>query len=127
MKLWHAILSGLGGAVALIAFGCGAWVTALGPAPMGEGLDYSHVVLDREGHLLRAYATKEGRWRLPETPAVVDPLFFTMLFAYEDKRFNAHPGVDLLAMGRAAFQLVTEHLFVSGGCFLSLLVAWLLV
>src|SRR6185312_9430282 len=108
MKLWHAILSAFGGSVALIAVGCGSWVYALGPAPMGEGHDYSHVVLDRNGHLLRAYATKEGRWRLPETPDEVDPLFLKMLFAYEDKRFYAHHGVDPMAMARAAFQLVTE-------------------
>src|SRR6185312_8036222 len=126
MKLWHAILSAFGGSVALIAVGCGSWVYALGPAPMGEGLDYSHVVLDRNGHLLRAYATKEGRWRLPETPDEVDPLFLKMLFAYEDKRFYAHHGVDPLAMVRAAFQLVTEGHIVSGGSTLTMQVARLL-
>ena len=87
MKFLHAILSAIGGAVALIAIGCGAWIYALGPAPMGEGLDYSHIVLDRNGHLLRAYATKEGLWRLPESADEVDPVFLKMLFAYEDKRF----------------------------------------
>jgi penicillin-binding protein 1C len=126
MKLWHAILSALGGAVALIAVACGAWVYSLGPAPMGEGLDYSHIVLDRNGHLLRAYATKEGRWRLPETPDEVDPLFLKMLFAYEDKRFYEHHGVDPFAMGRASFQLVTEGHIVSGGSTLTMQVARLL-
>jgi len=126
MKLWHAILSAFGGSVALIAVGCGSWVYALGPAPMGEGHDYSHVVLDRNGHLLRAYATKEGRWRLPETPDEVDPLFLKMLFAYEDKRFYAHHGVDPMAMARAAFQLVTEGHIVSGGSTLTMQVARLL-
>jgi len=122
----HVALAAIGGAVALIAVGCGSWVYALGPAPMGEDLDYSHVVLDRNGHLLRAYATKEGRWRLPETPEAVDPLFLKMLFAYEDRRFYEHHGVDLLAMTRAAFQLVTEGHIVSGGSTLTMQVARLL-
>jgi len=126
MKSWHAILSAIGSAVALVAVGCGTWVYALGPAPLGQDLDYSHVVLDRQGHLLRAYATKEGRWRLPAAPDEVDPLFLKMLFAYEDKRFYQHHGVDLLAMARAAFQLVTERHIVSGGSTLTMQVARLL-
>jgi len=126
MKFLHAILSAIGGAVALIAIGCGAWIYALGPAPMGEGLDYSHIVLDRNGHLLRAYATKEGLWRLPESADEVDPVFLKMLFAYEDKRFYEHHGVDPFAMARAAFQLVTEGHIVSGGSTLTMQVARLL-
>jgi penicillin-binding protein 1C len=122
----HLALAALGGAVALAAVGCGSWVYALGPVPLGDDLDYSHVVLDRHGHLLRAYATKEGRWRLPATPDDVDPLFLRMLFAYEDKRFHEHHGVDPLAMARAAFQLITEQHIVSGGSTLTMQVARLL-
>ena len=55
----------------------------------GSELDTSHVVLDRDGRLLRAYATPEGRWRLPATVEDVDPRFLKLLFAYEDKRFYA--------------------------------------
>ena len=51
----------------MAALAGGAWVYSLGPAPLGKDLDYSHVVLDRDGRLLRAYATSEGRWRLPAT------------------------------------------------------------
>ena len=34
MKRWHVILSSLGGAVALIAIACGAWVTVTFSAPV---------------------------------------------------------------------------------------------
>ena len=47
------------------------------------------VVLDRDGKLLRAYATPDGRWRLPATVEDVDPRFLKLLFAYEDRRFYA--------------------------------------
>jgi len=102
------------------------WVASLGAAPDGRGLALSTSVLDRNGRLLRAYATSDGRWRLPATFADVDPRFFDVLFAYEDKRFRAHRGVDPLALGRAAFQLVTSGHIRSGGSTLTMQVARLL-
>jgi len=71
--------------------GAAAWkIAGLGPAPLGKDIAFSTRVVDREGRLLRAYATPEGRWRLPARVADVDPRFFAMLFAYEDKRFLDH-------------------------------------
>ncbi len=102
------------------------WIAALGPAPVGNGLEFSTRVVDREGRLLRAYATGEGRWRLPARIADVDPRFFDMLFAYEDKRFHAHHGVDPLAFLRAAFQLARSGRILSGGSTLTMQVARLL-
>jgi penicillin-binding protein 1C len=102
------------------------WVVSLGPPPLGQNLEFSRVVLDRNGHLLRAYATRDGRWRLPAKVADVDPRFFDVLFAYEDKRFRQHHGVDPLALLRAAFQLVTSGHIRSGGSTLTMQVARLL-
>ena len=65
-------------------------------------------VLDRNGQLLRAYLTDEGRWRLPATRDDVDPRFLDALLAYEDKQFFSHHGVDPLAMMRAAYQLASQ-------------------
>ncbi len=116
----------VGSAFVLTAAVTAGWVYRLGPAPLGRHLELSHVVLDRNGRLLRAYATKEGRWRLPATVADVDPRFLKLLFSYEDKRFYEHHGVDPLAMGRAAFQLVTQGHIVSGASTLTMQVARLL-
>jgi penicillin-binding protein 1C len=104
----------------------GWWIVALGPPPCGENLQFSRLVLDRDGRLLRAYATREGRWRLPATLADVDPRFFSVLFAYEDKRFRSHYGVDPLALLRAAFQLIGSGHIRSGGSTLTMQVARLL-
>jgi penicillin-binding protein 1C len=111
-------LSGLAGAA--------WWIASLGPPPLGRNIEFSKVVLDRDGHLLRAYATRNGRWRLPATVADVDPRFFDVLLAYEDKRFREHYGVDPLAMMRAAFQLVASGHIRSGGSTLTMQVARLL-
>ena len=111
-------------AVMLVAAGTGVFL--LGPAPLGKDIEYSHVVLDRDGRLLRAYATKGGRWRLPATRKDVDPRFFKLLFAYEDKRFYEHSGVDPLSLGRAAIQFTENGRVVSGASTITMQVARLL-
>ena len=120
-------------ALLIVCFGClsvlaaGAWwIATLGPPPLGKDVAFSNRVVGRDGRLLRAYATPEGRWRLPASVADVDPRFFAMLFAYEDKRFRAHRGVDPLALVRATLQLVSSGRIQSGGSTLTMQVARLL-
>jgi penicillin-binding protein 1C len=126
MKRWQFTLASLAGAAVLAALAGSAWVYSLGRPPLGQDMETSHVVLDRQGKLLRAYATTEGRWRLPARVEDVDPRFLKLLFAYEDRRFYEHDGVDLLALGRAAFQLVEQRRIVSGASTLTMQVARLL-
>jgi penicillin-binding protein 1C len=126
MNRRHIIFAGICGGVATAALACVAWIYTLGPAPLGKNLEYSHVVLDREGRLLRAYATSEGRWRLPATEKDVDPRFLKLLYAYEDKRFRTHIGVDPLSLGRATYQFATSGHIISGGSTISMQVARLL-
>jgi len=102
------------------------WVHSLGPVPLGETIEFSTSVVDREGRLLRPYAASDGRWRLPATVKDVDPRYLDMLIAYEDKRFRAHHGVDPMAVGRAALQLVSHGRIVSGGSTITMQVARLL-
>ena len=126
MKYWRYILAAAGGAVFALLIAGAAWIYSMGPAPLGRHLAYSHLVLDRKGKLLRAYATPEGRWRLPATIKDVDPLYLKMLFAYEDKRFYEHDGVDPEAMLRAFWQLITTGHIISGGSTITMQVARLL-
>jgi penicillin-binding protein 1C len=84
-------------------------------------------VIDRNGKLLRAYAMADGRWRLPvDAKTGVDPTYLRLLLAYEDKRFYAHGGVDLLALSRAALQLVSRGHIVSGGSTITMQLARLM-
>jgi penicillin-binding protein 1C len=82
--------------------------------------------VDRNGKLLRAFAMADGRWRLPAQVKDVDPGYLNLLLNYEDRRFRSHIGVDPLAMGRAAFQLVTRGHIVSGGSTITMQVARLM-
>jgi penicillin-binding protein 1C len=104
-----------------------AWVVSLGPLPLAQARQVSTTVVDRNGKLLRAYAMADGRWRLPvDAKTSVDPAYLKLLLTYEDRRFRSHAGVDPLALGRAAFQLVTRGHIVSGGSTITMQLARLM-
>ena len=121
---------------ALLVFGCAVtvsmlaaaawWVASLGAAPLGRELQFSTVVLDRNDQLLRPYTAADGRWRLPASRESVDPRFLDLLFAYEDKRFLSHHGVDPVALARALFQMLAHGHAVSGASTITMQVARLL-
>jgi penicillin-binding protein 1C len=102
------------------------FLAALGPLDLAVAEQRSTVVLDREGRLLRPFATSDGRWRLPISTADVDPRYVALLKAYEDRRFDRHAGIDPLALVRAGAQLLTQGKVVSGGSTLTMQVARLL-
>src|SRR5260221_4020385 len=69
----------------------------------------------------------DGRWRLPvDAKTAVDPGYLKLLLAYEDRRFREHGGIDPLALGRAALQLVTSGHIVSGGSTITMQLARLM-
>jgi penicillin-binding protein 1C len=113
-------------ATAMVLSGGAWWIASLGPPPLGEGLAFSTLVVDRDGRLLRPYTTLDGRWRLPAGREQVDPRFLQLLLAYEDKRFGAHRGVDPLALGRAFTQLLGHRRIISGASTITMQVARLL-
>jgi penicillin-binding protein 1C len=103
------------------------WVVSLGPLPLAQAREISTTIVDRNGKLLRAYAMADGRWRLPVNAGTgVDPGYLKLLLAYEDRRFYSHGGVDPLALGRAAFQLVSRGHIVSGGSTITMQLARLM-
>jgi penicillin-binding protein 1C len=103
------------------------WVISLGPLPLAQAREISTTIVDRNGKLLRAYAMADGRWRLPVNAGTgVDPGYLKLLLAYEDRRFYSHGGVDPLALGRAAFQLVNRGHIVSGGSTITMQLARLM-
>ena len=102
------------------------YARSLPPLDLSAAADRSTVVLDREGKLLRPFLTSDGRWKLPVTSEDVDPRYLAMLKAFEDKRFDDHPGIDPLGMLRAAGQMLTNGRVVSGGSTLTMQVARLL-
>jgi penicillin-binding protein 1C len=76
----------------------------------------------RDGTLLSARIATDGQWRFPARPGV-PPKFRRALIVFEDKRFDRHPGVDLLAIARAARLNLQKGHVVSGGSTLSMQLA----
>jgi penicillin-binding protein 1C len=89
------------------------------PEAARPGAGVTHVrVTDRGGGLLRE-VHPDGRAR-PVTLDVIHPAVLHALLATEDRRFWRHPGVDPLALARAASQNVREGRVVSGGSTLTM-------
>src|SRR5215472_2612047 len=111
--------SGVGLALAILYF-------ILPPPLLDRGRNLSVLVLAVDGSILRGFSTTDGKWRLPVEPDQVDPLYRRMLIAAEDGRFALHPGVDPIAVLRAAAQFAVSGHIISGASTLTMQVARLL-
>lgn len=100
------------------------WVDATVLPPLTP--EVSAEVVARDGRLLRAYTVGDGRWRLRVDEHGVDARYIAMLLAYEDGRFYQHPGVDVVALARSAYQSLLAGHVVAGGSTITMQVARLL-
>jgi penicillin-binding protein 1C len=115
--------------LALAAAGLAAGLLTLDrlfPPDLARYQERSTEIVDANGRLLRAFTTPDGKWRLKTTADDVDPIYLALLKAYEDRRFDAHWGVDPLAAARAAGQWIGRGRIVSGASTLSMQAARLL-
>lgn len=103
-----------------------AVVDRLNPIGRTRADDRSVIVTAKDGTLLRAFVSNDGKWRLPVKPDQVDERYLRMALAWEDQRFRDHPGVDPFAMLRAAYQMAAEAKVVSGGSTITMQVARLM-
>ncbi len=88
--------------------------TPMPPALRPGAAPGSTRVLDRQGRLLRHARAGDGTWMLRASLDDLGPLVPAAVLAAEDRRFFFHPGVDPLAIARAAGQLVLHRRVVSG-------------
>ncbi|WP_442800242.1 peptidoglycan glycosyltransferase PbpC [Pseudomonas sp. DSV-1] len=95
------------------------------PLPLPRD-DLARVVLAEDGTPLWRFADANGVWRYPVQTGEVSPLYLDALLTYEDRWFFHHPGINPLALGRAAWQNLTGGRVLSGGSTLSMQVARLL-
>lgn len=96
------------------------------PPPLARAAVVSPVVEDRNGVWLRGFTTPEGRWRLAADLDRIDPRFITALVAVEDERFWLHPGVDPIALSRAALSFARSGEITSGGSTITMQLARLI-
>lgn len=96
------------------------------PPPLERAYVVSPVVVDKDGAWLRAFTTREGKWRLAARLNEIDPEFQRRLIAVEDKRFWFHPGVDPLALSRATLTWARSGRITSGGSTITMQLARLI-
>ncbi|WP_100158407.1 peptidoglycan glycosyltransferase PbpC [Proteus columbae] len=84
------------------------------------------IVTAQDGTPLWRFADKEGVWRYHVELSDVSPEYLEALIAYEDRWFYQHPGVNPMAILRAAWQNLSSGRIVSGGSTLSMQVARLI-
>ena len=93
------------------------------PDPQQSGEGFTQVVIDRHQQVLRAFPDDRGVWRYPVAPDDVSPDYLNALFSYEDRWFYYHPGVNPIALIRAAIQNFRCDCIVSGGSTITMQVA----
>ena len=84
---------------------------------------YSIVVTDNKNQVIHAYLTPDDKWRMKTEAAEISPLLKKTLVEKEDKYFYYHPGVNLLAAGRAFFNNVISNRRTSGASTITMQVA----
>lgn len=112
-----SLVAGLG--IIWLIFILADWLNPLPPI-QAQG---AQVVLAQDGQPLWRFADAQGVWRYPVKLEDVSPLYIQALLAYEDRWFYQHPGVNPLALARAAWLNQKHGRIVSGGSTLTMQVA----
>ena len=95
-----------------------AWLCCL-PRELFRDVSYSTVVESAEGELLGARIAADEQWRFPPADTVPER-YATALVQFEDRAFWWHPGVNPVALVRAAVDNVRAGHVVSGGSTLTM-------
>lgn len=85
--------------------------------------DYSVVVLDKDGQILRIFLNKKDTWRLPPAEDKIPKKLEQAVLQFEDRYFYYHPGVNIFALSRALWQNLNSREIVSGASTISMQVA----
>jgi len=128
----HAFLNIIGRMITLVLGTC---VIILGPliflnrvSPLPDVYPNgpSTVVISSDGQILRSFGDKQGVHRYLTDPDKVDAFYLQMLLHYEDRWFYYHPGINPIALLRAALQWLYHGEIISGGSTLTMQVARLI-
>lgn len=103
----------------LLAAGCLAGLALLVaarfyPLPDRLHLKNSTVVTYRDGRAAHVFLAPDDKWRLDPELERIDNAYLRALIALEDERFWYHPGVDPIAVVRAALSNLRHGRIVSG-------------
>jgi penicillin-binding protein 1C len=78
---------------------------ALPKPPLLEGIDFSTRVRDRNGNVLRVTLTADQKYRIWTPLKEISPALIDATVRFEDKYYGNHPGINPVALFRAAWNL----------------------
>ncbi|MCE9666611.1 penicillin-binding protein 1C [Myxococcus stipitatus] len=117
-RIVKGLVAAAGGLVALAVVGVvAAWSL---PLPARLHAPPSVVMEYRDGTPAHVFLAPDERWRIATSAERIDPAYLRALLALEDKRFFTHPGVDPLAVARAAALNLARGRRVSGASTLTM-------
>jgi len=85
--------------------------------------DYSTLVLDSRGRLLRVTLANDQQFRFPPDEGPLPEKYVAALVTNEDRRFFSHPGVDPLALANAVCANIEAGRRIRGGSTITMQVA----
>lgn len=91
--------------------------------PLRIETDYSVIITDSKGEVVNAFLTKDDKWRMKTELEEISPLLRKTIIAKEDRYFYSHPGVNVFAIGRAAFNNILKMRRTSGASTITMQVA----
>lgn len=91
--------------------------------PVPDQVEYSTIIKDDKGQLLNAFLTKDDKWRMKTELDEISPLLRKTIIAKEDRYFYHHPGINVLAVGRAALMNIIRMKRTSGASTITMQVA----
>ncbi|MCU0448466.1 MAG: penicillin-binding protein 1C [Bernardetiaceae bacterium] len=95
-------------------------------APLPHPAGYSRVVTARDGTVLHAFLSPDDKWRMKTELTEITPELRAAFLHKEDQFFYYHPGVNPLALARAALNNVLAGRKTSGASTITMQVARLL-
>jgi penicillin-binding protein 1C len=100
----------------------GSWLCLPKP-PLLDGVPFSQCVHDRNGKLLRITLSADQKFRIKTPLREISPELIRATLQYEDRHYAQHPGVNPIALGRCAFELIRSHRAIAGGSTITMQVA----
>ena len=95
-------------------------------APVQTNVAFAPIVEARDGTVLHAYMARDQQWRIKARLDEITPELKKAIVFKEDKHFYHHPGINLLAIGRALINNLFHLKRTSGASTITMQVARLL-
>jgi penicillin-binding protein 1C len=91
--------------------------------PLPNQIEYSTIITDDKGELINAFLTKDDKWRMKTELHEISPLLRKTILEKEDHYFYYHPGINPMAIARAALNNLVRGRRTSGASTITMQVA----